>query len=174
MKIRQPSNCCPLTWWVVSFAVSGRFKPSQSPVNHKNAMESMPKGTFNRKAIDDNRQTKQTLQRWYSAWRNASFNFGISPRGLTFTWWDVTVYVKDINQPSLPTPFYSIPVSVSVLWPFQLYLIPKNPPTTLRFLTLFFRSYLCLIGPFNCMSLYESLIQPWYKSLVVDWAQSTS
>ena len=27
-------------------------------------------------------------------------------RGLTFTWWrDVAVYVFDINQPSLPTPF---------------------------------------------------------------------
>ena len=27
---------------------------------------------------------------------------------------DVTVYVFDINQPSLPTPFYSILVSISV------------------------------------------------------------
>ena len=28
--------------------------------------------------------------------------------------WDVAVYVFDINQPGLPTPFYSILVSVSV------------------------------------------------------------
>ena len=27
---------------------------------------------------------------------------------------DVTVYVCDINQPSLPTPFYSVLVSISV------------------------------------------------------------
>ena len=27
---------------------------------------------------------------------------------------DVTVYVSDINQPSLPTPFYSVLVSISV------------------------------------------------------------
>ena len=27
---------------------------------------------------------------------------------------DVTVYVCDINQPSLPTPFYSVPESISV------------------------------------------------------------
>ena len=27
-------------------------------------------------------------------------------------WGDVVVYVKDINQPSLPTPFYSVLVSV--------------------------------------------------------------
>ena len=34
---------------------------------------------------------------------------------------DVMVDVKDVNQPSLPTPFHSVPVSISVLWPFQLY-----------------------------------------------------
>ena len=49
------------------------------------------------------------------------------------------------------------------LWRFQLYLIPWILPTTLRFLTLFFRSYLCLIGLFNFISLYESLLQPWYN-----------
>ena len=39
------------------------------------------------------------------------------------------------------------------LSPFQLYFIPLLLPTTLRFLTLFFRSYFCLIGLFNCLSL---------------------
>ena len=34
-------------------------------------------------------------------------------------------------------------------WPFQLYFIPSILSTTLRFLTLFFRSYLRLIGPLN-------------------------
>ena len=34
---------------------------------------------------------------------------GSSPRGE-----DVTVYVYDINQPSFPTPFYSVLESVSV------------------------------------------------------------
>ena len=28
---------------------------------------------------------------------------------------DVVVYVKDVNQPSLPAPFYSVLVSISVL-----------------------------------------------------------
>ena len=45
------------------------------------------------------------------------------------------------------------------LWPFQLYFIPRILLTTVRFLTLFFRSYFCLIGPFNYISLYESLPQ---------------
>ena len=36
----------------------------------------------------------------------------------------VAVYVFDINQPSLPTPFYSVLVTVYVFMPFQLYFIP--------------------------------------------------
>ena len=59
---------------------------------------------------------------------------------------DVAVYVFDVNQPSLPTPFYSV--------------FSQIPPTTLRFLTLLFRSYFCLIGPFSYISLYESVPQP--------------
>ena len=45
---------------------------------------------------------------------------------------DVVVYVFDINQPSLPTPFlFSFYVFFLSLWPFQLYFIPKFLPTTL-------------------------------------------
>ena len=36
---------------------------------------------------------------------------------------DVALYVLDINQPSLPTPFYSVLVSVSVFTALQLYFI---------------------------------------------------
>ena len=38
---------------------------------------------------------------------------------------DVTVYVFNINQQSLPTPFYSVLVSVSVLCPFSYMLFHK-------------------------------------------------
>ena len=71
-------------------------------------------------------------------------------------------FMSEIKQPSLPTPFHSVFASISVLWPFQLYFIPSILPTTLLFVTMFSRSYLCLIGPFNFMSLYESLLQPRY------------
>ena len=54
---------------------------------------------------------------------------------------DVTVCVKDINQPSLPTPFILFLYLFLLLWPFLLYFIPYILPTTLRFLTLFFWSY---------------------------------
>ena len=56
-------------------------------------------------------------------------------------------FMSDINHLSLPTPLYSVLASTIL-------------PTTLLFLTLFFRSYLRLIGPFNFISLYESLLQP--------------
>ena len=46
---------------------------------------------------------------------------------------DVTVYAIDINQPSLPTPFYSVLVSVSVHGPFScispLLLSPEGSPS---------------------------------------------
>ena len=42
--------------------------------------------------------------------------FCVRSLGLTFTWWgwDVAAYVFTISQPSLPTPFYSVLVTVSV------------------------------------------------------------
>ena len=43
---------------------------------------------------------------------------------------DVTVYVLNINQLSLPTPFYSVLMSISPLWPFQLYFIPETLPNS--------------------------------------------
>ena len=49
---------------------------------------------------------------------------GLAGKGLTVSFWvparsssgggDVTVYVFDINQPNLPTPVYSVIVSISV------------------------------------------------------------
>ena len=41
---------------------------------------------------------------------------------------DVTVYVKDINQPSLPTPFYSVLVSTSVFMALSTVLHFINSP----------------------------------------------
>ena len=115
--------------------------------------------------------------------------YGYVPAGSPSRGGDVTVYVLDISQPSLPPLFVLFLYLFLSLWPFQLYFIPLNLSTTLRFLTLFFWSHsallvlstifhllnspdnsslshsvllvlLCLIGPFNYVSLYESLTQP--------------
>ena len=81
------------------------------------------------------------------------------PHGFTFTWWDVAVCVKDTNQPSLPTPFYSALVSVSLSMAlstvFHSVISPNNSLLSHTVLPVFF----CLIGPFNCISLCESFLQ---------------
>ena len=57
----------------------------------------------------------------------------------------------------LPTPFKLFFCLFLSLWPFQLYFIPWILPKTLRFLTLFFRSYFCLILSFQLyISLWKS------------------
>ena len=68
--------------------------------------------------------------------------------------------VSDLQFPEVCVRFILFLCLFLSLWPFQLYFIPSILPTTLRFLTLFFRSYLYLIGPFNFISLNESLLQP--------------
>ena len=68
-------------------------------------------------------------------------------------------FMSDINQLSLLTPFYSVLVYFTLYGPFNCISFHKFSQQ-LCFLTLFFWSYLCLIGPFNYISLYESLLQP--------------
>ena len=74
---------------------------------------------------------------------------------------DVTVYVSDIYQPSLSTPFYSVRASVSVFKAlstvFHFINSPDNSRLSHSVLPDFF---FCLIGPFNYIFLYESLPQP--------------
>ena len=68
---------------------------------------------------------------------------------------DVAVYVYDMNQPNLPSPFLIFFLLILFLClflylrPFQLYFITHILPTTLRCLTLFFLAYFSLTGLFN-------------------------
>ena len=50
------------------------------------------------------------------------------PAGTPWRSWDVTVYVLDINQPSLPTPFSSVLVSVPVFMALSSVLHSINYP----------------------------------------------
>ena len=75
---------------------------------------------------------------------------------------DVAVYVFDINQPSFPTPFYSVLVSVSICLALStVFHSPDNSAPDYSVLLVLF----LLIGHFNDISLYESLPQPWYNPL---------
>ena len=67
---------------------------------------------------------------------------------------------NDINQPILPTPFYSVLLSVSVFMAlstvFHSISSSDNSPLFHSVLPVLF----CLIGSFNYISLHESLPQP--------------
>ena len=70
---------------------------------------------------------------------------------------DVTVFVFDINQPSLPTPFYSVLVSVSVFMALSTVFHSMNSPL----------SHSCFSGLNSALLVlsavllfYESLLQP--------------
>ena len=54
-----------------------------------------------------------------------SLSLSLIPVGSPSRGGDVTVYVflTETNR-ALPTPFYSVLVSISLLWPFQLYFTP--------------------------------------------------
>ena len=77
-------------------------------------------------------------------------------------------FMSDINQPSLPTPVYSVLVSVSVFMVLSAVFHSSNSRDNSP---VFFFFLLCssglisalLVGPFNSMSLNESLLQPRYN-----------
>ena len=74
---------------------------------------------------------------------------------------DVTVYVKDKNQPSLPTPFHFVFVSISVFTALSTVFHSINSLNNFPFShSVLPVLSLCLIGPFNDISLFESLLQP--------------
>ena len=73
---------------------------------------------------------------------------------------NVTVYVPDINQQSLPTPFYSVLVSVSVFMALSTVFHSINSANNSPLPHSVHLVLFCLIGPVNYLFLYESLPQP--------------
>ena len=61
-------------------------------------------------------------------------------------------FMPDITQPKLPTPFYSVLVSVPVFLALSTVFRSINSPDNALL------SHSVLIGPFNYLSLYESLL----------------
>ena len=79
---------------------------------------------------------------------------------------DVAVYVFQVNQPSLPSPFYSVLVFVFVFMAlsaiFHSMNSPPNSPLSHSVLSVLFLPY----WSFQLhISLYETLLQPRYNSL---------
>ena len=77
--------------------------------------------------------------------------------------WRFAVYVFDINQPSLPTPFYSVLVTVSVFMALSTVFHSINSPDNSQLshsvlLVLFFCLVLLVLSTIYIS--YESLLQP--------------
>ena len=68
--------------------------------------------------------------------------------------------MSDINQPSLPTPIYSVLVSISVFMALSTVFDSINSPDNSQFSDSVLPVFCLLIGPLNFISLYESLLQP--------------
>ena len=103
---------------------------------------------------------KQEPNHLCSAYRVAPRRLAGVPMGSPSCGGDVAVYVFDVDQPSLPTPFHSvlvfIPVFMALSTLFHSINSPDNSPVSYSVLPVCFS----LIGPFNYISLYESLLQP--------------
>ena len=70
---------------------------------------------------------------------------------------DVADDVFDINQQRLPTPFYSVLVSISVFMALSTVFHSIDSPDNSLL------SHSVLLGPFNWVSLHQSLLQPRYN-----------
>ena len=95
-------------------------------------------------------------------------------RSSLFIWPDhITVYVSPCQVPSLPTPFYSVLVSLSVFMALSTVLHSIILPTALRFLTLFFSSFFLPYWSFQLYILCSwKFIQPWYIPLWLTWLKA--
>ena len=82
----------------------------------------------------------------------APTTLAVVPAGSPSRGGNVAVYVFDINQPSLLTPFYSALVYISAFMALSSVLyftnFPDNSPLSP------FWSYFCLFGPFNYIYLF--------------------
>ena len=86
---------------------------------------------------------------------NSSLSHSVLPV-LFLSYWSFTLYLFFWKF-----PFYSVLVTTSVFMALSTVFHSVHSPNDSPFLTLFFRSHFCLIGPFNYISLCDSLLQPW-------------
>ena len=104
--------------------------------------------------------TRMRCDRYRKRFGSVVASLAVVPTGSPSRGGDVVVYIFDINQPSLPTPFHSVLVSVSVCMALQTVFHSMNSPRQLFAFSLFFRSYIGLVGPFNYIFLHKVSFNP--------------
>ena len=115
-----------------------------------------PEGTNQKRRIPGSRRSTQSTLLICS--RVCVVNVGSPSRG-----WDVCSY--DVNQPSFPTDFYSVLVSISAFMAFSTVFHFRNTPdnSALSHSVLLVLFLLCC--SFQLYTSYETLRQPWYNPL---------
>ena len=103
---------------------------------------------------------KQEPNHLCSAYRVAPRRIAGVPMGSPSCGGDVAVYVFDINQLRLPTPFYSVLVSISVFMALSNVFQSINSAGNFQLSHSVLPVLFCRIGSVNYISLYESLLQP--------------
>ena len=91
-------------------------------------------------------QLPDSAHYYFSLWISQTY---VVPAGSPSRGGDVTLYVFDINQPSLPTPFYSVLVSILFVFValstvFHSINYPDNSPLSHSVLVVLFLPYLFL------------------------------
>ena len=77
------------------------------------------------------------------------FALPVVPRRLAFIWWGCCGLCLDINQPSLPIPFYSVLVSISVFMSFSTVFHSINSSDNSLLSHSVLPVLFCLTGPFS-------------------------
>ena len=73
---------------------------------------------------------------------------------------NVAVYVFHINQPSLHTPFYSVPVSMSVLMALSTVFHSRNSPDNSQLSHSILPVFVLTSLVLSVLTVYKSLLQP--------------
>ena len=134
---------------------SPRWKmQSQNLLVHSRVCRSWTTGTTGTPTLEN--KTENAL-RIVSLWL-------LCPRGLTFTWWGCYGLCLWHKPAELAHSFlFCSCVHFCLYGPFNCISFHKFSWQISAFSLMFFQSYLCPIGPFNNISLYESLPQPWHN-----------
>ena len=89
----------------------------------------------------------------------------VCPHGLTFSWWGCYSLCPRHEPAELAHSFFSVLVSVSVFMALSTVFLSINSPNKSPLSHSVLLALFCLTGPFSYMSLYDSLLQPWYNCL---------
>ena len=149
MTVFDRPRVIPCSWQDVKIQLlaNSLFDVVYSPTKTTNQPTNQPNKQANKQQQRKNTtKTHKTTTTTKTTTNKKDFPLLCVPADSPSRGWDVTVYVSDMNQPSLPTPFYFVLVSISVFRALStvFYSInsPHNSPLSLSVLSVLSLPYL--------------------------------